>query len=50
MEKIDKEELNYLRSPPTTIRVMKSRRMRGTGLLARVGERGGRYRGLVGNT
>jgi hypothetical protein len=48
--RLDKEELNDMRSPPNTIRVMKSRRMRWTGLVARVGNRRGRYRALVGNT
>jgi hypothetical protein len=48
--RLDNEELNDLRSPPNTIRVMKSRRLRWTGLLARMRERRGRYRALVGKT
>jgi hypothetical protein len=48
--RLGKEELNDLRSPPNTTRMKKSRRMRWTGLVARVGERRGRYRALVGNT
>jgi hypothetical protein len=34
---LDKEKFNDLRSPPNIISVMKSRKMRWTGLVARVG-------------
>ena len=47
MEKIHNEELNDLYASPNIIRVIKSRRMRLAGHVARVG--GGSYRGLVGN-
>jgi hypothetical protein len=42
------EELNYLYSSPTIILVIKSRRMRWAGLVARMGEGIGAYRSLVG--
>ena len=45
---IHNEGLNDLYSSPNTIRVIKSRRMRWVGLVARVGERRGVYRVLVG--
>jgi hypothetical protein len=41
-------EFNGLYSSPNIIRVVKSRRMNWTGHLARVGERRGVYRDLVG--
>jgi hypothetical protein len=41
------EELTDLYSSPT-IQVIKSRKMRWVGCVARMGERGGIYRGLVG--
>jgi hypothetical protein len=42
------EELNDLYSSPNIIRVIKSRRTRWAGRLARMGERRGAYRILVG--
>jgi hypothetical protein len=42
------EELNGLYSSPNIVRVMKSRRMRWAGHVARMGERRGVYRVLVG--
>ena len=45
--KLHNEELNDLCSSPNTIRVIKSRRMRWTGHIARVGERKGVYRVLM---
>ena len=42
------EELNDLYSSPNNFRVIKSRRMRWAGHVARTGERRGVYRGLVG--
>jgi len=42
------EELNDLYSSPNIVRVMKSRRMRWTGHVARMGEHRGVYRVLVG--
>jgi len=47
-KKLHNEELNDLYSSPNTVRVMKSRRMRWVGHLARLGERRGLYRVLVG--
>jgi len=46
--KLHNEELNDLYCSPNTIRVIKSRRMRWAGHVARMGERRGVYRGLVG--
>jgi hypothetical protein len=46
--KLHNEELNGLYSSPTIVRVIKSRRMRWAGHVARMGERGGVYRVLVG--
>jgi hypothetical protein len=46
--KLHNEEFNDLYSSPTIVRVIKSRRMRWTGHVARRGERGGMYRVLVG--
>jgi hypothetical protein len=46
--KLHNEELNDLHSSPNIIRAIKSRRMRGTEQAARVGERKGVYRILVG--
>ena len=43
------EELNYLYSSPNIVRVIKSRRMRWTGYIARMSERRGVYRVLVRN-
>jgi len=45
--KLHNEELNDLYSFPNIIRVIKSRRMRGAGHVARLGERRGVYRVLV---
>jgi hypothetical protein len=45
--KLHEEELNDLYLP-NTVRVIKSRRMRWTGHVARMGERRGVYRVLVG--
>ena len=42
------EELNGLYSSPNIVRVIKSRRMRWTGHVARMGEEKGTYRVLVG--
>jgi hypothetical protein len=42
------EELNGLYSSPNIIRVIKSRRMRWAGHVARMGEKRGAYRNLVG--
>jgi hypothetical protein len=42
------EELNDLYSSPNIVRVIKSRRMRLTGHVARMGERKGVYKVLVG--
>jgi len=42
------EELNYLYSSPSTVRVIKSKRMKYAGHVARLGERRGVYRVLVG--
>jgi hypothetical protein len=41
-------ELNDLYSSPNIVRVIKSRRMKWAGHVARIGERRGVYRGLVG--
>ena len=46
--KLHNEELNCLYSSPNIIRVIKSRRMRWAGHIARMGERRGVYRDLVG--
>jgi hypothetical protein len=46
--KLYTEELNDLYSSPNIIRVMKSRRMRWAGHVARMGEKRGAYRILVG--
>ena len=42
------EELNDLYSSPNMVRVIKSRRMRWTGHVARMGKDSGAYRFLVG--
>ena len=47
-KKIHNEELNDLYSSPNIVRVMKSRGMRWAGHVARLGERRGVYRVLVG--
>jgi hypothetical protein len=46
--RLHNEELNELYSPPIIIRVIKSRRMRWAGHVARMGEGRGAYRILVG--
>ena len=46
--KLHNEELNDLYSSPNIVRVIKSRRMRWAGHVARVEERRGVYRALVG--
>ena len=45
--KLHNEELNNLYRSPDIVRMIKSRRMRLAGLVARMGERSGVYRGLV---
>ena len=47
--KLHNEELNDLYSSPSTVRVIKSRRMRWAGHVAHMVERRGVYRVLVGN-
>jgi hypothetical protein len=47
--RLHNEELNDLYSSPNIIRVIKSRRMRGAGHVARMGEKRGAYRILVGS-
>jgi hypothetical protein len=47
--KLQNEELNYLYSSPAILRVMKSRKMRWAGHVARMGEGRGVYRVLVEN-
>jgi hypothetical protein len=46
--RLHNEELNYLHSSPNIIRVIKSRRLRWAGYVARLGEERGAYRILVG--
>jgi len=46
--KLHNEELNDLYCSPNIVRVIKSRRMRWAGHVARMGERRGVYRVLVG--
>ena len=46
--KLHKEELNDLYCSPNIVRVIKSRRMRWAGHVARIGERKGVYRVLLG--
>jgi hypothetical protein len=48
VEKLYNEELQNLYSSPSIIRIMKSRRMRWTGHVARMGEKRNVYRLLVG--
>jgi hypothetical protein len=47
--KLRNEELNDLYCSPTIVRVIKSRRMRWAGYVARMGEGRDRYRVLEGN-
>jgi hypothetical protein len=49
LRKLHNEELNDLYSSPTIVRVIKSRRMRWAGRVARMEEGRGVYRVLVGN-
>jgi hypothetical protein len=46
--KLHNKELHYLYSSPSIIRIMKARRMRWTGHVARTGEKTNAYRLLVG--
>jgi hypothetical protein len=46
--KLHNEELHNLYSSPNIIRMIKSRRVRGTGHVARMGEKRDAYRILVG--
>ena len=46
--RLHNEELNDLYCSPNIVRVIKSRKMRWTGHLARMGEERGAYRVLVG--
>jgi hypothetical protein len=46
--KLHNEEMNGLYSSPNIVRVIKSRRLRWAGYVARMGEGRGVYRGLVG--
>jgi hypothetical protein len=48
VQKLHNEELNDLYCSPSTVRVIKSRRLRWAGHVARMGERRGVYRVLVG--
>jgi hypothetical protein len=48
--KLYNEELNDLYSSPTITRVIKSRKMRLAGYVARMGERRGMYKVLVGKS
>jgi len=50
VEKLHNEELNGLYSSPNTVRVIKSRRMRWAGHVARMGKDRGAYRVLVGKS
>ena len=49
LRKPHNEELNDLYSSPNTVRVIKSRRMRWVGHVARMGKKRGVYRVMVGN-
>ena len=48
LRRLHNEELNDLYSSPNIVRVIKSRRMRWAGHVARMGEENGAYRVLVG--
>jgi len=48
LRRLHNEELNDLYSSPNIVRVIKSRRMRWAGHVARIGEKKGVYRVLVG--
>jgi hypothetical protein len=47
-KKLHKEELRYLYPLPSIVRMMKSRKMRWAGHVARMGEKSNTYRLLVG--
>jgi hypothetical protein len=47
--KLHNEELHNLHSSPSIIRVMKSRRMRVAGYVARMGKKRNAYRGFAEN-
>jgi len=47
--RVHNEELHYLHSSPSIVRVIKTRRMRWDGHVARMGDRRGVYRVLVGD-
>jgi hypothetical protein len=47
-DEVHSEELHYLYSSPSTIRIMKLRRMRWAGHVARMGEKRNAYRLLMG--
>ena len=49
-KKLHNEELNDVYSSPNIVRVIKSRKMRWEGHVARMGKRSGVYRVLVGKT
>jgi len=49
-KKLHNEELNDLYCSPNIVRVIKSKRMRWAGHVARMGERRGVYRVLMGET
>ena len=48
LRRLHNEELNDLYSSPNIVQVIKSRRMRWAGHVARIGEKRGAYRVLVG--
>jgi len=50
MEKMHNEELNDLYSSPNIVRVIKSRRIRWAGHVARMGKEKGLYKVSVGET
>jgi hypothetical protein len=50
MEKLHNEELHDLYSSPSIIRIIKARRMRWAGHVARMGEKRNAYRLLVGKS
>jgi len=49
-KKLHNEEVNDLYCSPNIVRVIKSRRMRWAGHVARMGERRGVYRALMGKS
>jgi hypothetical protein len=48
LRKLHNEEIHNLYSSPSIIRIIKSRRMRWAGHVARMGEKGNAYRIMVG--